>query len=221
MKTKKKLRPIALQYISKGATPNEHLTHIENVCKAGCQWVQLRLKEVDLETHLEIAKKARKITLEYGATLIINDNIGIASLCNADGVHLGLEDTCPLEARKQLPKDSIIGGTCNTLEQALYQISKGVDYLGIGPFKHTVTKKKLSPILGKEGISKTVNALLEKNHNLPIVAIGGITKQDLEAVVTTGVSQVALSGALTCLTNDANSLQKLKTDIETFNQYFL
>lgn len=185
------------QYISQGATIADHLKNIENVCLAGCKWVQLRLKNTELLDYLNAAIEARKICDKHGAVLIINDNIGVAGESNADGVHLGLTDTNPKDARKQLGNEAIIGGTANTLKDCLQHIDNGVDYIGLGPFRFTTTKKKLSPVLGTEGYAKIVNEIINKGHILPIVGIGGITLNDLTELQKTGVSNVAVSGLLT------------------------
>lgn len=202
-----------LQYISQGSSIKEHLENIKKVCEAGGKWVQLRLKNVALVDYLNAAKKARKICDANGAVLIINDNIGIAGESNADGVHLGLEDTKASEARKQLGSEAIIGGTANTFEDCLYQINNGVDYLGIGPYQFTKTKKKLSPVLGVEGFKTVVQKLTENGHELPVVGIGGITLEDVPKIVTTGLSNIAVSGMLTGIpmTEIRNKIVKIES----------
>ena len=184
------------QYISQGASISEHLKNIKKVTESGGKWVQLRLKDIGLVDYLNAAKEARTICDSHGAVLIINDNIGVAGESMADGVHLGLTDTKATEARKQLGKEAIIGGTANTFEDCLYQISNGVDYLGIGPYRFTQTKKKLSPILGLEGFKTTVQKLITSGNNLPVVGIGGILLSDVPEIVTTGLSNIAVSGML-------------------------
>jgi len=185
------------QYISQGNSIKEHLENIEAVCKAGCKWVQLRLKNTELIDYLKAAQEARKICDTYESILIINDNIGIAGESNADGVHLGLTDANPKEARKQLGKDAIIGGTANTLEDCIEHIKNDVDYIGLGPFRFTKTKEKLSPVLGIEGYSKIISSITNKGYQLPIVGIGGVTLNDLNELSKTGLSNVAVSGILT------------------------
>ena len=204
------------QYISQGATINEHLKNIEKVCEAGGKWVQLRLKNVTLITYLNAAIKARKLCDQYGAVLIINDNIGIAGQSNADGVHLGLTDSNPKEARKQLGNEAIIGGTANTFENCLQHINDGVDYIGLGPYRFTSTKDKLSPILGVDGYTKIVEAITQKGYQLPIVGIGGITLEDLSEIANTGLSNIAVSGLLTGV-NNADLKKRIEIIENTFS----
>lgn len=195
-------QPMALQYISQGKTIREHLDNIEAVCKAGGRWVQLRLKNVSLMEYLTAAKKCREICDTYGAIFIVNDNVGIAAESGADGVHVGLTDTNPAEARKQLGANAIIGGTANTFEDCEQHIKDGVDYIGLGPLRFTTTKVKLSPVLGMEGYTKIVKSLAEKGHQTPVIAIGGIQLNDMEALSQTGVSGIAVSGLLTGVSNE-------------------
>jgi len=108
-----------------------------------------------------------------------------------------LEDTKANEARKQLGPEAIIGGTANTFEDCLYQINNDVDYLGIGPYAFTQTKKKLSPILGAEGFKTIVKNLIENGHELPVVGIGGIALENVPEIAKSGLSNIAVSGMLT------------------------
>lgn len=188
---------INLQYISQGATPQEHLVNIGRVCEAGCKWVQLRLKDVDAATYVTSAITCREICDQYGAIMIINDQVSVAKASQADGVHLGLSDMSPKEARKILGANAIIGGTANTIEDCIKHIENQVDYIGLGPYKYTTTKKQLSPVLGINGYKQIMLEFRQKNSELPVVAIGGISENDIEAVMEAGVSGIAVSGMLT------------------------
>ncbi|MCG1036747.1 thiamine phosphate synthase [Polaribacter sargassicola] len=183
-----------LHYISQGATPQEHLNNIQNTCSSGIELVQLRLKNVDENTVLETAKKAKEITDNFQTKLIINDYYKVAASVKADGVHLGKTDACPTEVRKELKSWQIIGGTANTLEDCKNLIEKKVDYIGLGPFQFTKTKKNLSPILGLDGYRKLLEEL---QTNTPIIAIGGITLNDVSAILETGIYGIAVSSEIT------------------------
>ncbi len=200
-----------LQYISQGKTPDEHLQHIKNVCKAGCGWVQLRLKNTDMATYLNTAIQCRNICDQYGAIMIINDNVGVAKVAMADGVHLGLGDMNPKEARKILGDNFIIGGTANTLEDCIQHIEGEVDYIGLGPFKYTETKRKLSPILGLEGYRNILSEEEIQNSEIPIVAIGGIVESDIVELIKVGLSGIAVSAMLTGEDALKETIQNIKT----------
>ena len=186
-----------LHYISQGETPEEHLENIRRMCAAGADWVQLRLKNEPFETVLETAKAAKDICDAFQVKLIINDFPEVAKKVNADGVHLGKQDSCPLEARKLLGPDKIIGGTANTLEDCESLCEKQVDYIGLGPLRHTTTKKNPSPVLGAKSYLKLLSSLSAGGKSVPVIAIGGITPSDIPALAESGVHGVAISRWLT------------------------
>ncbi|RCS26991.1 thiamine phosphate synthase [Polaribacter sp. WD7] len=183
-----------LHYISQGQTHNEHLENIQKACTSGAELVQLRLKNVSENKVLKLAQQAREITSHFQTRLIINDYYKVAKEIKADGVHLGKTDTCPLIARKELYTWQIIGGTANTLQDCQALINKEVDYIGLGPFKFTETKANLSPILGLEGYAAIIDALQTET---PILGIGGVTLDDVTAILETGISGIAVSGEVT------------------------
>ena len=194
-----------LHYISQGDSPKAHIDHIQKACTSGAELVQLRLKDISEKKILKLAAQAREITSHYQTRLIINDHYKVAKAIKADGVHLGKTDTCPTEARKTLLSWQMVGGTANTLEDCQALIKKEVDYIGLGPFKFTNTKANLSPVLGLNGYAAIIDAL---NTKTPILAIGGITLEDVSDILKTGISGIAISGAIT---KDFNT-------IKTFNQ---
>ena len=183
-----------LQYITQGETPEAHLENLQKACVDGADWVQLRLKNYESETILETAQKAREITNSFNAKLIINDHYKIAKAIKADGVHLGKSDECPLVVRKYLGTSFIIGGTANTAEDCKSLLLKKVDYIGLGPYQFTETKKNLSQVLGVKGYQKILEELQTET---PIIAIGGITLKDVSAIINTGIYGVAVSGEIT------------------------
>jgi len=193
-----------LHYISQGKTPEEHLSNIQSACASGAELVQLRLKNVDEATVLETSKKAKEITDHFQTRLIINDHYKIAAQLKVDGVHLGKSDTCPTIARAALASWQIIGGTANTLEDCKALLEKKVDYIGLGPFRTTKTKENLSPVLGEDGY-RTI--LEELKTEIPIIAIGGITQNDVLDIMITGVYGIAVSGEIT---RNFNSISKFK-----------
>lgn len=186
-----------IQYISQGETPEQQLANICRALDAGCKWIQLRYKNKSILEVLKLAKMVQKICKAYDAKFIINDHVQVAWQINADGVHLGLDDISVLEARKLLGSTKIIGGTANTLEHVLQRVNEKCDYIGLGPFRFTATKEKLSPILGIEGYQVILNELKNKNIEIPIYAIGGIVEDDFEELKQTGFFGVAVSGLIT------------------------
>ncbi len=194
-----------LHYISQGDSPEIHLNNIQKACSSGAELVQLRLKKLDPKTLLATAHKAREITNHFQTRLIINDHYKIAKTVKADGVHLGKKDGSPTQAKDFLGKFYWVGGTANTLDDCLDLIKKGVDYIGLGPFKFTETKSNLSPLLGLEGYQSIIKNL---NTEIPILAIGGITTNDVLEIMNTGVHGVAISGAITNNFNNVSVFNK-------------
>ncbi|MBQ0787846.1 MAG: thiamine phosphate synthase [Oceanihabitans sp.] len=195
-----------LHYISQGAVPKDHVENIYKACSSGAKLVQLRLKNCEESELLKIAQEARTITTHFQTKLIINDHYKIAKTMQADGVHLGKTDICPTVARQHLDSWQMIGGTANTLQDCENLISKNVDYIGLGPFSHTTTKANLSPILGLKGYTTIIDSLHTKT---PIIGIGGVTLKDVKDLLSTGISGIAVSGAITSNFNSITTFHQL------------
>lgn len=198
-----------IQYISHGDTPLEQLYHIESVLAAGQQWIQYRFKNTTSTTLWQTAEQVKILCEQYNATLIINDHIDLAKAIDADGVHLGLTDLSIEQAKAYLP-NKIIGGTANTLENIKHRDKEGCDYIGLGPYRYTKTKKNLSPILGLLGYQQLVNQMRELHINTPIIAIGGIRLEDLQQLKETGIHGIAISSLLQNSTNKQDLIKQIK-----------
>ena len=185
-----------LHYITQEVEKKTHAQLAEEACLAGVDWVQLRVKNKSYAEWKATAIETLAICRKYHVKLIINDNVELAKEINADGVHLGKEDISTAEARKILGANFIIGGTANTFEDIKMHVPN-VDYIGLGPFRFTSTKEKLSPILGIEGYKQIINKCRDNNITIPIVAIGGITSNDVAALLNTGVYGIAIASAIT------------------------
>lgn len=199
-----------LQFITSDDGVFSHLEQIKIVLENGVQWVQLRAKNCDKKTFLKIAEEARKITSSYKTVLMINDYVSIAKSIDAEGVHIGKEDLSPALARQTLAS-KIIGGTANTLEDII-RIKDHVDYIGLGPLRFTSTKKKLSPVLGIEGYT----SILKQVQNIPVIGIGGVLVEDIEALLNAGLHGIAVSGAII---NDENPEKKIKQFLKATETY--
>ncbi|KIB00008.1 thiamine-phosphate synthase [Flavobacterium sp. KMS] len=186
-----------LQYISQGNTIEAQLYNIHQALDNGCDWVQMRFKNQTTKNSFALAEAVKFLCEEYLANFIINDNVYLAQQIAADGVHLGLSDTKIDEARAILGNTKIIGGTANTFEDITNHIKNGCDYIGLGPFQFTETKEKLSPILGIEGYHEIIQKIKSNNLEIPIYAIGGITLENVDQLIETGVHGIAVSGIIT------------------------
>ncbi|WP_417368183.1 thiamine phosphate synthase [Flavobacterium beibuense] len=200
-----------IQYISQGNSLTEQLNNIQQVLDAGCTWLQLRYKSGTEAEMRELAIATKKLTESYNCTFIINDYPELVVETGADGVHLGLTDMPIEQARAIVGIDKIIGGTANTLEDVLQRHREQCNYVGLGPFRFTQTKEKLSPVLGLSGYSTIMTQLQEMEINIPVFAIGGIQQEDIQPILDTGIYGVALSGYITQHENKKELLNKLYT----------
>lgn len=180
-------------------------------CSAGADWIQLRLKNKPYEDWKAIAQETQAVCQASGARLIINDNPHLAGEIGADGVHLGKEDMPLAQARSLLGSEVIIGGTANTLEDILLHYQSGADYIGLGPYRFTTTKEKLSPILGLAGYQRILDGLRQQALSIPVIAIGGITQIDVPLLRQVGVHGIAVSSAVSAATDPAEQTRLFLT----------
>ena len=165
--------------------------------EGGCRWVQLRMKGVDEAILEQNAIVIQQMCREYGATFIIDDNVALAKRIGADGVHLGKGDMPICEARKILGNEYIIGGTVNSFDDILHAMEHSApDYFGCGPYRYTSTKQNLAPILGINGYKEIIHQMRVRGIDTPLVAIGGIGREDIPHILECGVHGIALSGSV-------------------------
>ncbi len=200
-----------VQYITNGSTEAEILAEAEAYVAAGGKWLQLRMKSEQLD-HLKIAEKVKAIC-QNKCILIINDRVKLAKNIDADGVHLGLDDMPIHMARELMGRSKIIGGTANTKADCQSRVDAGADYIGLGPYSWTSTKKELSPVLGLSGYE----AILKENWcAIPVFAIGGIKLADIPQLMALKdsrgnqlLSGIAVSGLIKNSTNKQRQLAEI------------
>lgn len=181
-----------LHFITHSTPQHSWEQMITAACNAGIPCVQLRMKDAPYDDVLHTAEMARKITHKYNTTLIINDYVDIAKIVQADGVHLGNTDLSHHKARALLGNEIIIGATANNLMELEQHLDCDCDYIGYGPYTATTTKRNAAQPLG-------LNAyyLLEKYRiKKPIIAIGGITIQDIAPLQLTPIHGIAMSSGI-------------------------
>lgn len=198
-----------LQFITHRNGRYDEISGTRAVLEGGCRWVQLRMKDAPDEEVVRVGREVGRLCREYGATFLVDDRVHLVSELGADGVHLGKHDMPVSEARRLLPAGTIIGATANTFEDIARAAAAGADYIGLGPFRFTETKRNLSPILGLEGYREIFERCREAGITLPVVAIGGITAADVAAILATGATGIALSGALLGAEDPAEETRKI------------
>lgn len=163
---------------------------VEAALKGGATCVQLREKHLDDAAIRAEALKISALCKQYHVPFILNDNVALAAECGADGVHLGQEDMDPAQARRILGPDAIIGVSAHSVAEAKAAVAAGADYLGCGAMFATTTKTDTTT-LPKE----TLRAICEAVP-VPVVAIGGIHKENLLSLADCGEAGVALVSAI-------------------------
>lgn len=185
-----------LQFITNESARLPIPEQVRLAIEGGCRWIQLRMKHA---TDAEVAEMAREITpicRDNDAILVIDDRVDVVMETKVHGVHLGKEDMEPAKAREYLGPHAIIGCTANTAADILALAPIDIDYIGLGPFRFTTTKERLSPVIGAEGYRKIIAEVRAAGCELPIVAIGGIEPADVPLLLETGVNGIAISGAI-------------------------
>lgn len=163
---------------------------VEAALKGGVTCVQLREKELDEAAFLQEAKDICALCRRYNVPFIINDNVEIAIACGADGIHVGQEDMAAGEVRRRVGDGMILGVSVHTVEEARQAVQDGADYLGLGAVFPTSTKTDVEQ-MSSETLQTICNAV-----DVPIVAIGGINRDNLLKLAGSGVDGVALVSAI-------------------------
>lgn len=200
---------ISLQFITHQTERYSYLKSAQMALEGGCKWIQLRMKDAPLEEVEAVALQLKPLCKKQEAILVLDDHVELARKLEVDGVHLGKKDMPINEARQILGEAFIIGGTANTFEDVVQHFRAGADYLGIGPFRFTTTKKNLSPVLGLEGYASILSQMKEAHIELPVVAIGGINYEDIPDILATGVNGIALSGTILRAENPVEEVRRI------------
>ena len=165
----------------------------------GATIVQLRAPNWKKRALVECGRELKKVLAPLGVPLIINDHADVCVACDADGLHVGQKDLLPEDARTVIGSDRILGLSVNTLEEAQRIPKALVDYIGIGPYRATATKKDAGHALGAQGVAE-----IAREAALPSVAIGGIKLAHVADVLSSGVDGIAVVSAI-CGTGDAEA----------------
>jgi thiamine-phosphate diphosphorylase len=163
---------------------------VEEAIAGGVTFIQLREKKLSREEFVSLAKEVKKVTDRYRVPFIINDDVEVAKEVDADGVHVGQNDTSVEDARRVLGPDKIIGVSAHNVEEALAAQEKGADYLGVGAAFTTSTKLDASALS-----MDTLRAICQA-VSIPVVAIGGINADNILKLKGTGIDGVAVVSAV-------------------------
>ena len=181
---------------------------VEKALKGGATMLQLREKHLSKEAFIKEALVIKKLCRTYNVPLIINDNVDIALAIDADGVHVGQQDQAVNEVRKKLGPHKIVGVTAKNIEQARVAQQQGASYLGVGAVFETTTK------LDTRKISLETLKTICETVNMPVVAIGGITQNNINELIGTGIHGVAVISAIFAQSDIEAATKSLKKQVE-------
>lgn len=181
---------------------------VKKALDGGATFVQLREKNLDREVFLAEAKEIQKLCKEYGVPFVVNDEVSIAKDIEADGVHVGQSDMEAMDVRKILGPDKIIGVSAQTVEQAIIAEKHGADYLGVGAVFTTGSKDDADDVS-----HETLKAICEA-VSIPVIAIGGITKDNVAELAGSGICGVAVISAIFGQKDIQKATEELKFSVE-------
>lgn len=163
---------------------------VENAIRGGATFMQIREKDLDDAAFLAQAKAVKAVTDRYGVPYVVDDNVEVAKAIDADGVHVGQSDMETGAVREKLGPDKIIGVSVQTVEQALLAEKRGADYLGVGAVFPTSTKEDASEVS-----FETLQEICDK-VSIPVVAIGGINRENVTQLAGSGIAGIAVVSAI-------------------------
>ena len=180
-------------------------SQVEKTLEGGTTFVQLREKELDEAHFLKEAKEIKELCARYRVPFVINDNVDIALEMDADGVHVGQSDMEADDVRAKLGPDKIIGVSAQTVEQAVLAEKRGADYLGVGAVFHTDSKADVAEV-SRETLKAICDAV-----DIPVIAIGGINKENVSELAGTGICGIAVISAIFAEKDIKKATEKLKS----------
>lgn len=190
-----------------------HFEQVKTLLQTGAKLIQLRSKSISRQDLYTQAKGAADLCKKHNCTLIINDDYNLAKYVDAEGVHVGIDDA-PIELiRNELPEGKLIGKTVHSIDEAKLALIEKPDYVGLGPYRSSYTKKDLQPTLNEEDIKHIVNVL----SPLPIFLIGGLSINDFYLIEKFDIQGLALCSAL--FSQGLNSTN-MKDIIQKSREYF-
>ena len=181
---------------------------VKKALDGGATFVQLREKKLDREDFLAEALEIQKLCKKYGVPFVINDEVSIAKDIDADGLHVGQSDMEAMDVRKVLGPDKILGVSAQTVEQAIIAEKHGADYLGVGAVFATGSKDDADDVS-----HETLKAICEA-VSIPVIAIGGITKDNVSELAGSGICGVAVISAIFGQNDIKKATEELKASVE-------
>lgn len=197
-----------LHFITHDIPQHTHVAQAQLACEAGAKWIQYRCLTKNDDELLADINTISAICDDWGATLMVTDHIHLKDKADIQGFHIEDMDADFIALRQQVGEEYTLGGSANTVENLIRLAKEGADYAGFGPYKLTTTKPNCSPLLGINGYSEAIANLTAEQIDFPILAVGGVTLQDVESLLSTGIYGIAASSAI----NQAEDLRNAYED---------
>lgn len=201
------MKDVGILHVLTDITLQSRFSHVEltrQAIEGGADTIQFRQKSGSTREMIDIARRMKHECEKAGVCFIVNDRLDVAIAAEADGVHLGQDDFPLPLARKWLGPDKIIGGSASDMEEARICLSEGADYVGFGPVFPTTSKDDAGPVSGIDRLKEVVD-----NIPLPIIAIGGISSENAQAVIGAGAVGIAVISAVCCREDPAKATKTL------------
>lgn len=201
------VNPVGRLHVLTDTALQSRFTHVElarMAIEGGADVIQYREKAQPTNKMIETARQLRAVCTGAGVSLIINDRIDVAIAVDADGVHLGQDDFPLGKARQMMGGHAIIGGSADSLEEALDVQASGADYVGLGPVFPTGSKADAGPVTGLEKLARVCRDL-----DIPVVAIGGIGQANAGEVMAAGAHGIAVISAVCCQQSPSKAAAEL------------
>ncbi len=207
--------PSPVHLVTDGVDVATTVTQARQAVSGGCRWVQVRMKDADAADRDAALVSLRDFCHSHNAALIVDDDVQAVLRTSIDGVHLGREDMDPAEARAILGPVPLIGATVNSAADAERLVGKPIDYIGLGPWRFTTTKRRLAQPLGAQGTCELVRHIRDLGIRVPILVIGGITCEDIPAVLASGADGIAVSSAICRAADVSDAARRIIQGFET------
>lgn len=185
-----------LHFITHDIDQLSHVQQAQIACETGAKWIQYRCLTKNDDELLQDINIIAEICDDWGATLIVTDHVHLNGKADIQGFHIEDMDADFIKLREQLGEAITIGGSANTVEGLIRLAQEGADYAGFGPFSHTDTKPNHFEHIGIEGYRKAMLQLQQRHIELPVLAVGGVTVNDVDELLQTGIFGIAASSAI-------------------------
>lgn len=197
-------------YLTQDLPDRSHIQQAQTACEAGANWIQYRCFSKGDDELLEEVNQIAAICDDWGATLIITDHLHLLDKADIQGVHIEDMQADFKVIRQKIGQDKTLGASANTIGDIIrIAESNSVDYIGCGPFALTLTKPNDYPLLGTDGYKAITDSMVQKGIAIPLLAVGGITIDDVEDLLKTGIYGVAASSAINLAPDPAKAFKEI------------